>query len=43
MALWYKSSQLGIRRDIQITNFQTNQNFTVRDEYFFKIKWREKK
>lgn len=30
MALWYKSSQLGIRRDIHITNFHTNQNFTVR-------------
>jgi hypothetical protein len=30
MALWHKSSQLGIRRDVQITTFHTNQNFTVR-------------
>jgi len=32
MALWHTSSQLGIRRDVQITNFHTNQNFTVREK-----------
>lgn len=30
MALWFTTPQLGTRRDIQITNFHTNQNFTVR-------------
>ncbi|CAF1408042.1 unnamed protein product [Rotaria sordida] len=34
MALWITSSQLGIRRDIQITNFHTNQKFT---EYTIEI------
>ena len=31
MALWFNSSQLGYRRDIQITDFHRNQNFTVRN------------
>jgi len=32
MALWFTSSQLGTRRDIQITNFHTIQKFTVREK-----------
>jgi hypothetical protein len=35
MALWHTSAQLGIRRDIQITSFQTDQNFTVRRKNYF--------
>jgi hypothetical protein len=34
MALWHKSPQLGTRRDIHITNFQINQNFTVSELRF---------
>ncbi len=32
MALWHKTPQFGTRRNIHITNFQTNQNFTVRKQ-----------
>jgi hypothetical protein len=35
MALWHKSPQLGARRDVHITTFQTNQNFTVREKKQF--------
>lgn len=37
MALWLTTSQIGIRRDIQITTFQTNQKFTVRKKISFKF------
>ena len=32
MALWFTTPQLGVRRDVQITNFHTDQKFTVREK-----------
>ncbi|CAF1108604.1 unnamed protein product [Adineta steineri] len=45
MALWFTSPQLGNRRDIQITNFQTNQKYTeyTIDICLDDIRWQVKK